>query len=428
MAKAINMPQVGQDIEKAKIVEWHVKEGDAVKNGDLIATVESDKASFEVETFEEGIILKLMFSEGEEAQVFSPIAFIGNAGESIEPGESNQEESITKTKNNSKEILNIPSEQNQNKKIFASPVAKRMARNHGISLSQIKGSGPDGRIIKKDVLSYIHTLPEETQKPRNEVNQEVLKDYRPESTHGRNMDILLSKSGQETALEFNGFPGDTVIDFSKIRRRIAERLSVSKQNIPHYYLFSDIDFTDLLKWRSKTNAELNTGITINDIIVKLTAEALKEFPRLNAHVDKNKLIIKKHINIGIAVSIEDGLLVPVIPETNTKTLGEINQISKKNVADAKRGVLSSQEAGTFTVSNLGMFGISRFQAIINPPECAILSIGAVEKKVLPYGGGIAIRDIITLGLACDHRAIDGAYAAQFLNSLRMKIQNFKNIL
>jgi len=366
MARAINMPQVGQDIKTARIVQWHVKEGDAVNRGDIVATVESDKASFEVEAFEEGVILQLLYAEGDEAKVFDPIATIGEPGQQPEKTDAGQ----------------------QPETILASPVVRRMAGERNIPLHRVSGSGPGGRIIKKDLVAFIDA-------------QEVTGDQK--------------KKG-------NG--PDQVIEFSRMRKRIAERLMASKQQIPHFYLFNDVDVTDLLSWRSKTSKDLNTRVSVNDMIVKICAEVLQEYPRLNAHVDRDKLIVKKQINIGIAVSVEDGLLVPVIPDTDKKTITEIGEISRRNAENARRGILGNPAAGTFTVSNLGMYGINLFQGIINPPECAILSIGAIEKKVVPFEHGIAVRDYVTLGLACDHRAVDGAYAASFMDSMKTSIQSF----
>lgn len=360
------MPQVGQDIKTARIVQWHVKEGDAVNRGDIVATVESDKASFEVEAFEEGVILQLLYAEGDEAKVFDPIATIGEPGQQPEKTDAGQ----------------------QPETILASPVVRRMAGERNIPLHRVSGSGPGGRIIKKDLVAFIDA-------------QEVTGDQK--------------KKG-------NG--PDQVIEFSRMRKRIAERLMASKQQIPHFYLFNDVDVTDLLSWRSKTSKDLNTRVSVNDMIVKICAEVLQEYPRLNAHVDRDKLIVKKQINIGIAVSVEDGLLVPVIPDTDKKTITEIGEISRRNAENARRGILGNPAAGTFTVSNLGMYGINLFQGIINPPECAILSIGAIEKKVVPFEHGIAVRDYVTLGLACDHRAVDGAYAASFMDSMKTSIQSF----
>jgi pyruvate dehydrogenase E2 component (dihydrolipoamide acetyltransferase) len=435
MATTINMPQVGQDIETARITEWHFKIGDEVKEGDILAIVESDKASFEVEVFESGVVLDLFFEEGDEAEVLKPIAIIGRKGEKInespgkqiiddKPGIPDQiQEAITE---------NIQTFQ-QNGKTFASPSARRVARENNLTLSEIAGSGPNGRILKKDVISFL----EKSQKAvkitplAKKIAGEIGLDYQQilgSGHEGRVMkkDILYSAVSPKSTLIVPA-PGDKVIPFDKVRKRIAERLGYSKQTIPHYYLFLDVDFSTVVDWRETTNKKLGIKISVNDIIVKVVADALVEFPELNAHVDDEKIVLKPEINIGVAVSTPNGLLVPIIPDANQLNLGQINEISKRNADNARRGVINFTKPGTFTISNLGMFGISRFLPIINPPECAILSIGAIEKKVVPSRNGIAIIDNITLGLACDHRAVDGAMASQFMKRIKEGIENFSNI-
>ncbi len=244
------------------------------------------------------------------------------------------------------------------------PVAKKIAEETGYSLGLIDGSGYGGRIMKKDVISSL---------------------------------------GQVKSTILKASPGDQVVLFNKARKRTAERLSFSKLTIPHYYLFSEVDVSAILTWRKTTNSKLGIKISINDIVIKSVAEALRKYPEMNSWVDDEKILLKPEINIGVAVSTPDGLLVPVIPDANKLNLTEINKQSRKNAEDARKGIIRISKPGTFTVSNLGMFGISRFLPIINPPECAILSVGAVEKKVVPKDGDIVIIDSLTLGLACDHR-------------------------
>jgi len=421
MADKVIMPQVGQDIETAIITKWHVKEGDSIQKGDIVATVESDKASFEVEAFKSGTILKLLYQEGGEAKVFGPIAYIGASGEKLEEIES---KTLSEPKQNSQtEAQNYGEpekkqtgrdkmvEPSKSGKIFISPVAKKLAIKKGIPYEKIDGSGPYGRIIKRDVINYINKQPQEAQQSLTGVNA------RDNGSPHEETQVISTSLNEE----------DKTIEFTKMRKKIAERLTFSKQNIPHFYLYKDIDVTNLLSLRSQNNEKTGQRISINDILIKRVAITLRDFPMLNAHVQNEKIIVKSQINIGIAVSVQDGLLVPVIQDTDRKTLSEIHQLSRKNAENAKRGIVNNPVGGTFTVSNLGMFGIGRFQAIINPPECGILSIGAVEKRVVPFDQGIAIRDIMSLGLATDHRAADGAYAAQFLNSLKENIQMLKNL-
>ena len=430
MTIAINMPQVGQDIEFAKIIKWHVGEGDEVKEGDIVATVESDKASFEVETSVAGIVLKLLFKEGDKAIVFKPIAYIGQKDESS-PDKNNKIPSVVEKIEIKNEISSVRiEEESKPKGQFSSPSARRIAKERNLELSEIKSSGPDGRIVKKDVEAYLELNKSEKKgtpvaKKIAEETGIILGSVQGTGYGGRVMkkDIISYFSPVKSTI-LKEIPGDKVVLFLKTRKRAAERLCFSKLTIPHYYLFSEVDITNTLNWRKTTNSNLGIKISVNDIIIKSIAEALRMFPEMNSWVDNEKMLLKSEINIGVAVSTSTGLLVPVIPDADRLNLIEINDRSRKNLEDARRGIIHMDKPGTFTISNLGMYGISRFLPIINPPECAILSIGAAEKKVVPKNGKIIIIDNITLGLACDHRAVDGAEASEFLSGLKEIIENF----
>jgi len=434
MATPINMPQVGQDLETAKIVEWHVKEGDTVSKGDMIATVESDKASFEVEAFEAGTVLKLLFNEGDDGEVFKPIAYIGEAGETVEgdtdkPSEQKQE--VASTPVNSETIATETTGQvKENGKQFISPAAKRVARENNLSVDAISGSGPNNRIIKKDVealLSGADTTVKATPVAKQIAESEGLNLTEISGTGhaGRIYKNDVLDSMRQKAQKVQSADNDQVVHFDKIRKRIAERLTLSKQTIPHYYLYSDVNVSQAMAWKKQLMEQVGVKVSFNDILIKVVADALKNHPVINAHVDDEKMVLKKDINIGVAVSVENGLLVPVIQHADQLKVAEISAASKKNADDAKRGIINPTIAGTFTISNLGMFGISRFNAIINPPECAILSVGAIEKKVVPVDNGIVTADMVTLGLAVDHRAADGVVAAKFLSEVKSNIENLK---
>ncbi len=432
MATTINMPQVGQDIETARIIEWHFKPGDEVREGDVLATVESDKASFEVEIFEPGVILELFFEEGDEAEVLKPIALIGQKGEKMDTLTIEENIEVAwKEKNQEKEILiedNKPRQQNG--KLFASPSARRIAKENNLDLIEVYGTGPNKRIIKKDVLDFLKEKPKVARITplAKKIAEDFGLDYKEISGSGHEgrvvkQDILSSAVMRKSNI-IAPSSEDRVIHFDKMRKRIAERLGFSKMTIPHYYLFMDVDFSNVVEWRKTTNEKLGLKISVNDIIVKVVADTLNVFPEMNAHVDDEKIVVKPDINMGVAVSTAVGLLVPVIPNANQLNIGEIHETSKKNAEDARRGVVNFTKPGTFTVSNLGMYGISRFLPIINPPECAILSVGSIEKKVMPANNGIKIIDSLTLGLACDHRAVDGAMASQFLSKIKEDIENY----
>jgi pyruvate dehydrogenase E2 component (dihydrolipoamide acetyltransferase) len=349
VALPIIMPQIGQDIATGRIVQWLVREGDAVSKGDIIVTVESDKAVFEVEAEASGTMLKILRGEGEEAAVFSPIGYLGLPGECLDK-----------------------------ERIVASPAARRTAREQGMDLGSLPGSGPGGRIILRDLPSQ--PIPAE----------------------------------------------ETEIPFPPLRRRIAERLQSSKRNIPHFYLFSDADVTQALAWRQEFNRANSCRVTVTDLLVRAAAKTLKEVPGINVHVSDQGVMPKRRVNIGVAVATERGLMVPVVADADGKTILEINREVKESADAARRGTMKVQAEGTFTISNLGAYDIDRFLPIINPPECAILGVGKGVPKPVARDGGFQVRTMMTLCLACDHRAVDGAEGARFLGRLKelLEISDF----
>jgi len=402
MAKPLLMPQVGQDIETAEIVRWLVKEGDYLKEGEIFVEVESEKAAFEVEAEESGTVLKLLYEEGQEVKVLEPIAYVGEPGEKLEDTAVSDTKAVQeKEKTSGEKATALEEARPEETKILAAPAAKRVAREHGIDLAGIRGSGPGGRIVKEDVLAAIASggLSE------------------PAGPERPGVEKLMSPGVEEALTE------DKEIPFTRMRKRIAERLTLSKQTIPHFYLFLEVKISAALAWREAFNRETGSKVSINDIIVKAAASALAVHRALNAHIAGEKHILRKNINIGVAVTTEAGLLVPVIPDADLKDIQEISRLSGENAADARRGVLKAGSPGTFTVSNLGMYAISSFLPVINPPECAILGVGSIAKKAVPSAGsGIEVCDMMTLSLACDHRAVDGAYASGFLNEVRRRLE------
>lgn len=430
MAEAINMPQVGQDIQTARILEWYVEVGQKVKVGDILATVESDKANFEVEAFESGTVIALLFEAGDEAEVFKPIAYIGEEGEDLPEAftptaEQTSQQSLVNHK--AEEVL--PG-RHAGKRPFASPSARRLASEKGFELNNINGSGPGGRIIKGDVLASVSSPSKQariTPLARRMADEFGIPHHAVPGTGASGkvvkndvLDLLVVRRSAILQPE----PGDRVERFSKTREIIAQRLTLSKQTIPHYYLFMDVDMTSALEWRKGKNENSDQKISVNDLLIKACADALHAHPQMNAHVDEEKIVIKAQINLGVAVATADGLLVPVIPDADKFTLEEISRASSKIAEEARRGVINSVRQGTFTISNLGMHGIQRFLPIINPPECAILSAGSIEKKAVPDGRGVKFIDNMSLGLACDHRAVDGEKAALFLGSIKNRLEDF----
>ncbi len=431
MATAINMPQVGQDIETARILEWFVEVGQEVNEGDILATVESEKANFEVEAFEAGTVLALLFREGDTAKVLKPIAYIGSEGEEVPAATSamiaDRAPAAPDIQVTEAPVNHLPA----GSKSFSSPSARRVAREVSLDLGLVTGSGPGGRIIKRDVDKYALTAHDNrkiTPLARNMAHDLGLPKTSIPGTGPAGKIVkndILGLLGQPRSHPLQAEAGDRVVEFDRTRKRIAERLSFSTLTIPHYYLFKEVDVSRALAWRESFNLTSETRISVNDILVSATARALKDYPGMNAHVDEEKLVIKPRVNMGIAVSTEKGLLVPVIAGAEGLTIGEISELSKKIANDARRGVIASTAPGTFTISNLGMYGIQKFLPIINPPECAILGVGSIEKKAVPQGDGIRFIDCMTLGLACDHRAVDGDQAALFLEQLRKNMEDFE---
>ena len=383
MATAVLMPQVGQDIKTAKIIEWLKKENDHIEKGDIIATVESDKAAFDVEAYDSGVLLKILHPKGEEVEVLTPIAYLGQPGERIEEIAALQKRTDRATKEGSVGKT-VPGQATETKGgVAASPSARKLAREKGISLDAIAGTGPGGRITRKDVLA------------------------------------AFSAGAGRTELA----AGDVAVPFSPMRARIAERLTRSSQTIPHLYLLIDVDMSHALAWRQQYNQKSKTRVTVTDMIIKAAAVALCEFRKLNAHVDADKIILKKAINIGVAVAVDEGLIVPVVAEADQKNIAEISTASRQNAEAARRGKLKPQRPSTFTISNLGMYSVDTVLPIINPPEVAILAVGRIAKRPVAVGDDVGLGEIMTMTLGCDHRAVDGTYAARFLERIKHYLEN-----
>lgn len=400
MTKSILMPQVGQDLTEGRVIAINVKVGDRVKKGDIVAEVESEKATFEVEAFEEGAVTEVCFGEGEMAIVLEPLIVLDGAASN---GVVSKTASSTDDKANAEgktpatsqsDLSLVPS----STKPRSTPLARRIMKQHGIDVGTLTGSGPGGAIVQRDVEAAIAAKGTGTASAPNAVPPQAQQ--------------TISISARE---------GDTVIEFSRMRQVIADRLQLSKQTVPHFYLQTDVDVTHLLGRRAERNAAGSTKISVNDVIIQAAALCLREYPNLNAHVAQSSLTVKAGINVGMAVSVDDGLMVPVLGNADRLSLAEIADQSREAADNARRGISKSASAGTFTISNLGMFGVEVFP-IINPPEAAILGIGDIRKEPKVIGAGIAIRSVMRLVLSADHRAVDGAYAARFLAQLKKDLE------
>ena len=405
MAEVIRMPRMSDTMTEGVIVAWHKKVGDKVKSGELMAEIETDKAVMEFESFQDGVLLYIGAEKGAAIPVDTIIAVIGKEGEDYKaalansgPASSNKPEEKVNTEvsvsssiasSTQKEIA-IPAS-NGNGRVKASPLAKKIAADSGINISQVSGSGDDGRIIKKDIEAYLSS-------GKSKRSQPFVND---------------TESYEEVAV-------------SQMRKTIARRLSESKFSAPHFYLKMDINMDRSIDARKQMNEYLQEKISINDFVIKACALALRANPQVNSSWLGDKIRYNHHIHIGMAVAVEEGLLVPVIKFADQKSFSQISTEAKSFGAKAKEKKLQpiDWEGNTFTISNLGMMDIDEFTAIINPPDACILSVGKIRQiPVFDDKGNIKASNVMSVVLSCDHRVVDGAKGAKFLQSLKMFLEN-----
>ncbi|RMB57106.1 pyruvate dehydrogenase complex dihydrolipoamide acetyltransferase [Dokdonia sinensis] len=420
--EVINMPRLSDTMEEGTVAAWLKKEGDEVAEGDILAEIETDKATMEFESFYGGTLLHIGIQEGETAKVDNLLAIIGPAGtdvsgivkaggskakkEAPKKEEKKTEEKASKpakdesqdapkvdTKKESKSSSSSSSSSSNGGRIFASPLAKKIAEEKGINLSQVKGSGENGRIVKSDIENFTP------------------------STGGSGASVQqFVATGEESFEE---------IENSQMRKAIARGLGKSKFTAPHYYLNVEFNMENMMAFRSQFNQLPDTKVSYNDMIIKATAIALKQHPQVNSQWFDDKMRLNHHVHIGVAVAVPDGLVVPVVEFANEKNLQQINVEVKELAGKARDKKLKQKEmeGSTFTISNLGMFGITDFTSIINQPNSAILSVGAIVEKPVVKDGKLTVGHTMKLTLACDHRTVDGATGAQFLQTLKMYIEN-----
>lgn len=397
MAKPILMPQVGQDLTEGELIELHVKVGDVVKKGDVLAVVESEKASFEVEAYEEGVVLEVLCKVGEMAVVLEPLLILGEAGETLDTASPAPS---TAPEKSAQAVSQVPQDTGTGG-TRSSPLARRIATMNGLDVTQIKGTGPKGAVVKADVEAAMQTQQATAPAVSAPVQQPVLSPPLPTATDA----------------------DDVEQPFNKMRQVIANRLLESKQTIPHFYLMTEADISDL-QIRRKAHFDISgEKISLNDVIVHATALTLLEYPDLNSFVSNTGVLKKAQVNVGVAVSVDNGLMVPAIENTPFKSLSEVSSLIREYAAAARRGMNKSQAKSTFSISNLGMYGVEVLP-IINLPEAGILGVGPTKRVVKEHRGGLQGRDIISLSLAADHRAVDGAYGAKFLKSLVETIETY----
>ena len=416
MSVNILMPALSPTMEEGTLAKWLVKEGDRIKSGDLIAEIETDKATMEFEAVDEGIIGKLLVSEGSEGvKVNSPIAIVLDDGEDLKVNEIAKpviEAELADPEVITEEILEIktPSKntaQAPNSRIFATPLARRLAREKGIDLGSISGSGPHGRIVKTDILDV--SLPQANTNKEGLANA-VLKTNVQQASGSSVTNVYADREFKE-------------IPLNSMRRTVANRLTEAKQNIPHFYLRKEARIDELLRVRARLNAHLaekNNKLSINDFIIKSCASALQSVPTANAIWAEDKILQLKPSDVAVAVSVEDGLFTPVIRDTETKSLSNISKEMKElaEKARSKKLMPNEYQGGSFSISNLGMFGVDNFDAVINPPHGAILAVGRVLRKpIVNEDDSISVANLMSLTLSVDHRVIDGALGAQLLGAI-----------
>ena len=421
MAIEVLMPALSPTMEDGTLAKWFVKEGDKVEPGDLLAEIETDKATMEFEAVEEGIIEKLLVSEGTEGvKVNSAIATLSGEDNSTsknieEPAASNTIKTETSAIN-SKKVENNSNSKSRDR-VFITPLARRIAEKKGIDINLISGTGPHGRIIKKDLVNL-----------KSAPLGNVLQD--PDVVTAKSISPNISDSfSYDALLEIYADRNFTEIALDGMRKTIASRLSEAKQTIPHFYLRRSVKMENLLDFRQKINKKLldkNIKVSINDIIIKACSEALQSNPEANAIWAGNKLIKFDSSDIAVAVSVEGGLFTPVIKDTDQKTISNISEEMKDLAARARAKKLMPTEfqGGSFAISNLGMFGIESFDAIINPPHAAILAVGTGKKKpVVSDDGSLGAATEMELSLSVDHRVIDGVLGAQLLHTIVDNLEN-----
>lgn len=408
----VTMPRLSDTMEEGTVATWLKKVGDTVEEGDILAEIETDKATMEFESFQSGTLLYVGLNEGESAKVDALLAIIGPAGtdvssiaknfkvsgasdkkEEAPKAEAKKEENRTESpkEETKKEVKSEPSTSSSNGRLFISPLAKKMAEERGINISQVNGSGENGRIVKRDI-----------------------ENYQPTSAAAAVGKFVAT--GQE---DFDEVPN------SNMRKAIAKNLAKSKFTAPHYYLNVEFDMDNAIAFRAQYNTLPDTKISYNDMVVKACALALKQHPQVNSQWFDDKMRMNNHVHIGVAVAVPDGLVVPVVKFANEQSLPQINAAVKDFAGRARNKKLSldEMEGSTFTISNLGMFGIESFTSIINQPNSAILSVGAIIQKPVVKNGQVVPGNTMKLSMACDHRTVDGATGAEFLLTLKGYIEN-----
>jgi len=436
--EVVTMPRLSDTMEEGTVANWLKSVGDDVEEGEILAEIETDKATMEFESFYSGKLLHIGIDEGESAPVDDVLAIIGPEGtdvnkvlKSMKSGgstsSSDDKESSDKNKSTnqqSKSEQSTSAETSEESsgdedadntddegRILASPLAKKIAEDKGIDLKKVTGSGDNGRIVKKDVENF-----KPSEKPAEQQSSTAQPEAAQEETKKAPVEQVYTPAGEEAFEEVKN---------SQMRKTIAKRLLESKNSAPHYYLNIEVDMENAMASRSHINEMPDVKVSFNDLVIKASAMALRKHPQVNSSWDGESTKVAKHIHVGVAVAVEEGLLVPVLEFADQQSLTQIGGNVKSLAGKAKNKKLqpSEMEGSTFTVSNLGMFGITEFTSIINQPNSAILSVGTIVEKPVVKNGEIVVGHTMTLTLACDHRTVDGATGAKFLQTLKTYLEN-----
>ncbi|MDN5332534.1 MAG: hypothetical protein PWP45_1759 [Tepidanaerobacteraceae bacterium] len=437
MAQIVRMPKLGLTMTEGTILRWLKKEGEEVKQGEPLLEIETDKVNLEEEAPVTGILRKILVPEGSVVEVGKEIAIIAEPDEPLPELEKssrpnallNERSTVSEMEN--QQVLDGTDARDEEMagKIKASPAAKRVAREHGVDLRMVTPTGPDGRIVEKDVLAFVESRKVRATPVAKKIAQEKGIDLsiieKPEGERITKQDVMEAVEAASSAKQEY-----SVIPWTGMRKAISEKMTKSKKEIPHFYLTLEVDMSKVLELKEKLAPKVQemsgTKLSINDILIKACAVALAEFPAVNSSAGEEGILVKNRINIGLAVALENGLVVPVVRDADKKGLARISKETAELITKAREGKLlpDDYQGGTFTISNLGMYDIEEFSAIINAPESAILAVGKIMKKpVVTEDDKIAVRPMMKMTLSCDHRVIDGALGARFLRRIKQLLED-----
>jgi pyruvate dehydrogenase E2 component (dihydrolipoyllysine-residue acetyltransferase) len=413
VSEELTMPRLSDTMEEGRIGRWLKREGESFREGDVIAEIETDKATMEFQAYDDGTVLRIIVDDGETALLGAPIAIVGDAGEEVEaPAEKPAEPEPEPAPSGSDPDVasepappTAPQGNGRAEVLRVSPIARRMADAADLDLRSLagKGSGPDGRIVKADVERVLAgETPPPTEQPRPET----------------------SASGTAVSAPAEG---DEVRELSPMLKAVAKRMTESKTTVPHFYVSTEIDMTRALALRKDLNealADSGEKVSVNDLILRASAQALAQHPQAHRSYVDGRHVYHAHAHVGIAVALDDGLIVPVLRDADTKSLRQISAEARDLAGRARAGKLRQHEieGGTFTVSNMGMLGVSGFSAIINPPESAILAVSATVQRPIVRDGAVVAGDVMSVTLSCDHRACSGADGARLLQTVKRHLE------